>query len=157
MHVPESLGHAETRWRERPPLIVVEDAADRGTIIQHHLLGFLVGLDDVGLTCLAWRLAQQGLLSSPPFGSHRAFDRPQSPNLAPPLSLGAAVGVEDGLGHIPQAMMGTIAMRDPWTLHGNPADKRLLFLRHPQPHWFAELFGPVPCLRQQLLNLNRRA
>ena len=53
---------------ERPPLIVVEDAADCGTIIQHHLLDFLVGLDDVGLACLAWGLAKQGLLRWPPFG-----------------------------------------------------------------------------------------
>src|SRR6266851_2944591 len=85
---------------ERPPLIVVEDAADCSTIIQHHLLGVLVGLDDVGLPGLAWGLAKQGLLRWPPFGYHLAFDRPQSPNLAPHLHLGAAVGVEDGLGHI---------------------------------------------------------
>ena len=137
MHVPYSLGHAETRWMERPPLIVVEDAADCSTIIQHHLLGVLVGLDDVGLAGLAWGLAKQGLLRGSPFGSHLAFDRPPSPNLAPHLHLGAAVGVEDGLGHIPQEMIGTIAMRDPRKLRGNPTDKRLLFIRHPQPNRFA--------------------
>jgi len=43
---------------ERPPLIVVEDAADCSTIIQHHLLGVLVGLDDVGLAGLAWCVAK---------------------------------------------------------------------------------------------------
>jgi hypothetical protein len=42
---------------ERPPLIVVADAADCGTLIQHHLLGVLVGLPG-----LAWGLAKQGLL-----------------------------------------------------------------------------------------------
>ena len=44
----------------------------------------------------------------------------------------------------------------PWELRRDPADERILFIQHPEPHRFAEPLRPAPRLRQQLLDLCRR-
>ena len=49
MHVLQCLSHAQTRWMQGAALIVIQDAAYRGTIIQFHCLGGVVGWDRVGL------------------------------------------------------------------------------------------------------------
>src|SRR5712692_7626172 len=101
---------------QRPPLVVVQDATHCRTIIEHDILGAGVGLARVGLWRLAWELGKSGQLRGAPFGEHLPFDRPQPPYLAPHLYLGAAVGVEHGLGDIPHEVIGTIAVRDTWKL-----------------------------------------
>src|SRR6266567_8168264 len=60
VHVLQGLGHAHTRWMQGPPLIVVEDAAYRRAIIEHHILRRLIRLDCVGWGGLAWRREQRG-------------------------------------------------------------------------------------------------
>jgi hypothetical protein len=49
-------------------LIVVEDAAYRRAIIEHHILRGLICLDSVRWEGLAWRREQWGRLRRPPFG-----------------------------------------------------------------------------------------
>src|SRR5262249_20686473 len=58
-----------------PPLIVVEDAADRRAIIEHHILRRLIRLDGVARGSLAWRHEQRGRLRRPLFGEDLPFDR----------------------------------------------------------------------------------
>jgi hypothetical protein len=101
LHVLQGLGHAQTRWMPGPPLIVVEDAAYRRPIIAHHILRRLVRLDRVGRGGLTWGLGKLGRLRRPLFGSDLPCDRSQPPDGPPHLHLGAAVGFQDRLGHIP--------------------------------------------------------
>jgi hypothetical protein len=132
-----------------PPLIVVKDTTDRGTILQHHILGSLVGLDRRGPGCLTWGLEQGGGLRRPPFGQDLPFDGPQSTDLPSHLHLGTAVGLEHGLGQIAQEVIGAIAVRNPWKLRGDPASKGLLFRRYPQTYRLAQTLGPTTRLCQQ--------
>ena len=81
-------------------MIVIQDAAYRGTIIQFHCLGGVVGWDRVGLGSLALGLGKRGLRRAPLCGEDLPFDRPQPPHFAPHLYLRTAVRVEDGLGDI---------------------------------------------------------
>jgi len=53
---------------QRSPLIVVEDAAYRRTIIEHHILRSLLPLDGVGRGGLTWGREQHGRLRRPLFG-----------------------------------------------------------------------------------------
>jgi hypothetical protein len=48
VHVRQSLGHAQTRWMQGAPLIVVEDTAYRRAIIEHDILRRVIRLDGVG-------------------------------------------------------------------------------------------------------------
>jgi hypothetical protein len=101
VHVLQGRGHAQTRWMQGPPLIVVEDAASRRTIIAPHILRRLVRLDRLGRGRLAWGLGKRGRLRRPPCGSDLPCDRSHPPDGPPPLPLGAAVGFQDRLGHLP--------------------------------------------------------
>src|SRR6266404_3997734 len=60
VHVPQGLGHPYPGWRQGPPLIVVEDAAYRRAIIEHHFLRRRIRLDGVGRGGLAWRRERRG-------------------------------------------------------------------------------------------------
>src|SRR5438270_10709060 len=73
VHVRQGLGHAHTRWMQGLPLIVVEDAAYRRTIIEHHILSRLIRLGCVGRGGPAWRREQRGRLRRPPFGEDLPF------------------------------------------------------------------------------------
>jgi len=139
-----------------PPLIVVQDAAHGCAIIQHHLpSAFLsLGLGDTGRLTLGLRRPgrDRGALCS----QHLPFDRPQTPDGVPHLHLRTAVRVQHRLGHIPQEVVRTIAVWHPWKLRRDPAHERVLFVRHPEPHRFAQPFGLHAGLDQQLLDLGRR-
>src|SRR5262252_10217635 len=104
-----------------PPLIVVEDAADRRAIIEHHILRRLLRLDGVARGSLAWRHEQRGQLRRPLFGEALPFDRASPPDGPPPLHLGVAVGFQDRLGHISEQMIRTITGWHPWKLRRDPA------------------------------------
>ena len=137
-------------------MIVVQDAAHCRTRIQHDFLGPEVGQAHSGRWRLAWDLGQRGQLRSMAFDSHLPFERPPSPHLAPHLYRGAAVGVAHRRGDIPHEVIGALAVRDPWKLRGDPAHERVLLVRHPAPHRFAQPRGPHARLDQSLLDLSRR-
>ena len=82
-------------------MIVVEDAAYRRAIIEHHFLRRRIRLDGVGRGGLAWRRERRGERRRPLFGSDLPFDRTQPPDGSPHVHLGVAVGFQDRLGDIP--------------------------------------------------------
>ena len=166
MHLPQGLGHAETGWVQGPALIVVQDATDRGAIIQHDIL---VGLLTPDRRVLGLFYVLQGVPSllqrgdgeawevgGPPGAHNVPFERPHPSYGTPPLHLGAASCFQDGLGDLAEKMMRTITVWHPWKLRRDPAHERVLFIRHPEPHPFAQPLGPHTRLDQQLLDLGRR-
>jgi hypothetical protein len=68
VHVRQGLGHAQTRWMQGPPLIVVVDTAYRRTVIEPHILRLVIHLDGVGRGGLTGRREQQGRRRRPLFG-----------------------------------------------------------------------------------------
>jgi hypothetical protein len=101
VHVLQGFGHAQPRGMQGPAWVIVQDATDRRTIIPHHILRVLSDLDGGGPGGLGWGGGQRGRLRGAPFGSHLPCARPPPPDSAPHLHLGAAIGVEHGLGDIP--------------------------------------------------------
>ena len=128
VHVRQGLGHAQPRGMQGTSLLIMQDAAYRRTIGQFHRLGGRVGPDG-----RAWGLGTRGPLSAPLCGEDLPFDRPQPPHLPPPLDLGAAVRVEDGLGDSTDKVIGAVAVRNSWKLRGDPTDKGLLFSNYSAP------------------------
>src|SRR5947208_307620 len=103
---------------ERAALVVVEDAPDRGAVVQDHLAGR--GLRDRGRIALVGGLGPGRLRrryrrwpggGSAPMLQDRLLDPPQTADLLTHLDLGMAVGLEDRLGQITQEMVGAIPMR----------------------------------------------
>src|SRR5512144_438705 len=54
-----------------------------------------------------------------------------------------AVGFQDGLGHIAEEVVITVAVRHVGEFRRHPRDERILLIRHPKPHRRAQGLGPL--------------
>jgi hypothetical protein len=95
---------------KRSTLIVVENAPHRSAIGQNHVAGrfwfFLGNRRVVKVSRLAhnrgWWQCLRFCSSHPaPLFQDRLFNAPEATHFLPHLDLGMAVGIQDGLGHIP--------------------------------------------------------
>jgi hypothetical protein len=123
-------------------LIVVQDATDRGTIIQHDICGGRLAPDRRVLGLFYVLQGVPSLLQGdageawkgggPPCAHHLPFECPQPPYGTPHLHLGAAICFQDRLGDIAEKMIHTITVRHPWKLRRDPTHERVLFIRYPE-------------------------
>lgn len=145
---------------KRPTLIVVEDAPNHGAILQDHVAGrfFLGNRGVVGVDRLDHnRGLRQCLrfLFDPltPLFQDRPLNTPQATHLLPHLNLGVAVGIQNGLGGIPQEMVVAIAVRHLRKFCRDSRHEGVLLVRHPEDHALAQNLGPLLGLSDQALNL----
>jgi hypothetical protein len=129
----------------------VEHATRGGTILQPDLACHGLRLCLGSVRRGAGRGARGVLCGSPV-----PFEGPHAPAGASHLHLRRAVGFQEGLGHIPQAGSGALAVWDARELRGDPPDTRVLLLRPPEAYRCAQPLGPAPRLRQPLLDRRRR-
>ncbi|HSX77904.1 MAG TPA: hypothetical protein VLQ80_04935 [Candidatus Saccharimonadia bacterium] len=87
---------------------------------------------------------------------HAPCDGAQPPHLAAHLDLRATVHGEHGLGHIPQKVVGAVAVRCAGTLAGNRRDDGILLVRHPHPHRLVQALAPRTGSDAQPAHLLRR-
>jgi hypothetical protein len=140
-NLPQRLGHPQAGRPERAALVVVENSPHRRTIFKHDGVG--PGRDsrrDGGRVRGLAAGRFPGLLMP----EHGLFDLPQAAHLLPHLNLGMAVRLKDRLGHVTQKMIGAIPMRRLREFRGDPRHKRVLPVRQPQRHGFAQRHGPLP-------------
>jgi len=145
---------------KRPTLIVVEDAPNHGAILQDHVAGrfFLGNRGVVGVDRLDHnRGLRQCLrfLFDPltPLFQDRPLNTPQATHLLPHLNLGVAVGIQNGLGGIPQELVVAIAVRHLRKFCRDSRHEGVLLVRHPEDHALAQNLGPLLGLSDQALNL----
>lgn len=95
---------------KRSTLIVVENAPHRSAIGQNHVAGrfwfFLGNRRVVKVSRLAhdrglWQRLRVCSSHPAPLFQDRLFNAPEATHFLPHFDLGMAVGIQDGLGHIP--------------------------------------------------------
>ena len=143
-------------------MVVIEDAANRRAIIQHHVARRIL----VPRTRVRRREHRHGRLR---IGGRRAFrhslrasrrrfalalenglfDFPQPAHLLPHLNLGVTVGIQDGLSHVPQEMVVTIAMGHVRELRRDSRDEGILPVRDPKRDRLTQVVRPLLGLDDQ--------
>jgi hypothetical protein len=134
----QGLGHPQAGRVERSTLIVVEDAAHRRAVVEHH------AARGIGL-----RRGRVRRLTGHPrrgFGvrpggvprcldplplEHGLFDLSQAAHLLAHLNLGMAVDLRHRLGHIAEEMVLAVAVRHAGEFRRDPRHERILPVRQP--------------------------
>jgi hypothetical protein len=143
---------------QRTPLIVIQDPTHRRAILEHHTSGRIHHgrrLLRRGRRAGGFRSVRRDVTRS--LGllplEHGLLDLPQAAHLLPHLNLGMAVGFQDGLGHIAEEVVVTVAVRHVGEFRRDPFDERILLIRHPKPHGRGQGFSPLFGLLDQASDL----
>jgi hypothetical protein len=135
-------------------LTVVEDAANRRTIIEHDLHAIRLGREQRRQPL--WLMILLGAFGRTPL-QHFALDGPQTSYFAAHLHFGVAVQFQHRLGQITHKMVAAVTMRLARKLFRNRRHERILLVRHPQLHGTLQAFGPIASFHDQRANFAGRA
>jgi hypothetical protein len=141
---------------KRAALVVIEDASDRGAVVQDDVTGRVlrdgrrIGLDgDFSAGRPRRRCRHWPGSGVAPALQDRPLDTPQAADLATHLDLGVAVGLEDRLRQVAQEMVDAIAVRHAGEFPGDPRHEGVLLVRDPERDRLAQALRPSPGLGDQ--------
>src|SRR3954454_14366741 len=110
----QRVGHSQPGRVEWTALVIVENPANRGTVVQDHVarriilgggwIGTEEGLGDNRFRPRRWRRLPRSLVT--PMVQHGLLDPPQAADFLPHLNLRMTVFFEDRLGQVAEEMVG---------------------------------------------------